>query len=375
MIAHILGVRNDLNILNLGYTLIQIRKALNVLFSKIIGRGSLLIYAQSNKSLFVDHDAVYTFVNAWLPGLITNYKQVITSIYKNAKALQYFGSIYLTRPQLDALASTRNRAALVPSQIKSKNQYRRFARVPNISLSVLDSSIWLNECECLAIPSIQLCDTQTNLDSVTYPIIANQRSIPFTRLIISLFSETCAYALMTEQLYVTKLKLIRTNLRYLDPINVYAKHIKGILKKSRKETLLQNQQLKQRKKVFLKFIKRRLRKSRKLRLRLFHSIKKFIHKRQHIGKKRLLKFLKLTPRKLRRYRLKHLTRKKCVYRINETEQNNQGFKGYFYKASRIQNKHSRILVKRLIFNRHTYIFNKSFFSYAIRDRFLANKTI
>ena len=63
------------------------------------------------------------------------------------------------------------------SLVKSNRRFRKFARVPNISLSVLDSFIWENECNCLGIPSVILADSQTSYDNIAYPIIANQRSI------------------------------------------------------------------------------------------------------------------------------------------------------------------------------------------------------
>jgi ribosomal protein S2 len=80
MLNHILAIRNDLHILNLTTTIIQIRKALNPVFNRIQSRGSLLIYAQSFKAFKFNHEAVFTFVTSWLPGLISNYKQMIPSL-------------------------------------------------------------------------------------------------------------------------------------------------------------------------------------------------------------------------------------------------------------------------------------------------------
>jgi len=51
MNAFILAIRNDINILNIAYTIIQIRKALNAIFHKVRYRGSFTIYAQAFKAL------------------------------------------------------------------------------------------------------------------------------------------------------------------------------------------------------------------------------------------------------------------------------------------------------------------------------------
>jgi small subunit ribosomal protein S2 len=216
MIRHILGVRNEIYILDLSYTLIQIRKALNLVFNATLCRRTLLIYSQAHKGIKIDNNAVFTFVNAWLPGLLTNYRQLITSMHKNSKNLSRFGAIHLTNPQLEALQVFSHRSKLVPSLIGRKSKKARYGNIPNLSLSLLDSSTWLNECNSLQIPSIQLCDTQSSYDCVTYPIISNHRSLSFTRLIISLFTETCAYALITEQFYMTKNNLIGSKVRHIN---------------------------------------------------------------------------------------------------------------------------------------------------------------
>jgi len=245
MIRHILGVRNEIHILDLSFTLIQIRKALNLVFNATLCRRTLLIYSEAHKGIKIDNNAVFTFVNAWLPGLLTNYGQLITSMYKNAKNLSRFGAIHLTNPQLEALRAFSHRSKLVPSMIGRKANKTRYGNIPNLSLSLLDSPTWLNECHSLQIPSIQLCDTQSSYDRVTYPIISNQRSISFTRLIISLFTETCAYALITEQFYMSQNSLIGPKVRHLNSYISYKQKLnrpifEDLQKWSEKKTSLIN---------------------------------------------------------------------------------------------------------------------------------------
>jgi len=204
MVSHILIVRNDINILNMAFTIIQIRKALNTLFKQMLSRGSFLIYAPAYESLKLDNrNVVFTFVTSWLPGLISNYKQVITALSYNKKAVSLYGPQLFKRTQADALIGTKFKPVPNVSAILRPSRVTRFPRVPSISFSVADSFIWLNECHNLNIPSIQICDTRSLFDKIQYPIISNQRSIPFTQLLINVFSETCNYALIFEHFHFT----------------------------------------------------------------------------------------------------------------------------------------------------------------------------
>jgi len=198
MMGHILAIRNDLQILNLSFTIIQLRKALNSLYSKIICRGSFLIYAEANQYVKIEHNATFVFVNRWLSGLLTNYKKLIKRITLNRAFRASFGSLILKRPQINALDATYTNPVPVARAITNPSTITLYARIPSISLSLRDSFIWLNECHNLKLPSIQLCDTQSMYNGITFPIISNQRSIPYTQLIINLFSETCNYALLME---------------------------------------------------------------------------------------------------------------------------------------------------------------------------------
>jgi len=143
---------------------------------------------------------VFTFVTQWVSGLLSNYKRVISHIVihklHEARLLPF-----LSRPQLDAVDNLTHKPLLVGSTIFKKKRRAYISRVPSIALSTLDSYIWANECNCLRIPSIQLCDTQSLYQKITYPIIANQRSVSITHLIVHLFAEACSMALIHEHLF------------------------------------------------------------------------------------------------------------------------------------------------------------------------------
>jgi ribosomal protein S2 len=201
MISHILAVRKDLYILDLALTVIQLRKALNATYNKVISRGTILMYAESHEAIKFGNNSVFIFVTSWIPGLITNYAQTMKSISVSVKKQRFYAGLTLTRPQQDAmfaLNKTETSATLLKLYPKRRT---RFPRIPSISFAVSDNPIWLNECRHLGIPSISICDTLSFYDRIDFPIIANQRSFPFTGLLINLFAEVCINALMSEYRY------------------------------------------------------------------------------------------------------------------------------------------------------------------------------
>jgi ribosomal protein S2 len=195
MITHILGIRKDIHILLMTSTVIQIRKALNTVFKRINCRGTLLIYAQALHSLKMHHGAVFSFITAWVPGLLTNYKRVIKSLIVLSHHRRRLNGL-LTRNQTYNISRT-----FLHSPYASKltgRLKRRYPAIPSISCSISDSFVFLNENLCLGIPLVNLCDTQSPYLKVPLPIIANQKSVPFSNFIVGLFAEACSHALLLE---------------------------------------------------------------------------------------------------------------------------------------------------------------------------------
>jgi len=199
MLTSILFIRNDMHILNLTYTIIQLRKAINALFHRIQTRGSFLIYAEEYNALKMKHDSVFIFVNSWLPGLLTNYRRVVINVAVNTFHKSTVKPL-LSRGQLEAAQSTKFTPFPTARVIYDKTLFPRIPKIPSISFSISDNFIWLNECHNLGIPSIQICDTQSTFDLIAYPIVANQKSVPITYLLIHLFSEISNNALMQNHL-------------------------------------------------------------------------------------------------------------------------------------------------------------------------------
>jgi hypothetical protein len=154
--------------------------------------------------------------------------------------MSLYGTTFLTRPQLDAISATTTNPVLEISKILYEERASRMTKIPAISLSVLDNFIWLNECHNLGIPSIQICDTQSYYDLITYPIIANQRSIPFTYLLVHLFSEACNFSVMSEHLHFLNYSRFAKNFIFKKALRHVRKRRRNKLKIINKKTFIVN---------------------------------------------------------------------------------------------------------------------------------------
>jgi len=116
-----------------------LRKAINALFFKAQTRGTFLVYAKAHNALKMNNDSVLIFVNAWLPGLISNYKQVSLSVAIN----KFYESIinpYLSRTQLTAIKDVKMRPFLKSTAYFKKEDflvYLNYQQSPSVCSTTL----------------------------------------------------------------------------------------------------------------------------------------------------------------------------------------------------------------------------------------------
>nr|ADZ99056.1 ribosomal protein S2 [Physarum polycephalum] len=312
MNSFILAIRNDIHILNITYTIIQIRKALNTIFHKVRYRGSFTIYAQAFKALKINHGSIFSFITDWVPGLLTNYKRVTRAIraYKLHLARTAY---FLKRPQLKAIAHSYFNPIPKSSLFKRRRRTPQIPKFPAISLSILDSNVWLHECLCLRIPSIQICDNQSQFEKVTYPIISNQRSMAFSHLIVYLAAEVSNTSLFSS---------------HLDFLSFYKNRGPKVFA----STLNKSNIISSRLRSLIRY------KPYGIYTRRFHKKTKSYH-------------LVLTEKGS--YRYIKIKRQRIYYRLRRSR---------FIKKQRKSKRK-----KPLILNKRTYIFNKRFFTYQIKN--------
>lgn len=219
----------------------------------MIQRGCLLIFGDIKESgLPHQKGKGSVYINNWIPGALSNYSRIVKIIEKNRRYIKLreeqalpplkagefnrLGSLSIASTKFRAhkltfrdfprdlniyqkrglLRKKRNYEKRYPTRkLPSQNfiypykQRYRLIRIPTISLSISDNKHWMAECQGIGIPSIQIVDTTSSFDQITYPIISNQRSLSFGSLIIDLFSEIMDNALFykAKTLKIKKKKL------------------------------------------------------------------------------------------------------------------------------------------------------------------------
>ena len=189
---YILMEKNGIHIINLDETIQKIDKAL-AFVSEIAQKNGEFLFVGTKKQARdiiqqeADRCGMFYVVERWLGGTLTNFSTIKKSI-KRLQLLEKEGlNIYenLTKKEIQMLNRER---------IKLADQHRGIKdmkRLPE-AIVVVDANheiTAVREARLLEIPVIGIVDTNTNPNSVDYPIPANDDSIRTIQLIISAISD------------------------------------------------------------------------------------------------------------------------------------------------------------------------------------------
>lgn len=189
---YILMEKNGIHIINLDETLGKLDKALTFIGDVAKKNGEVLFVGTKKQARDIiqqeaDRCGMFYVVERWLGGTLTNYSTIKKSI-KRLQQLEKEGSnIYenLTKKEIQMLNRER---------IKLADQHRGIKdmkRLPDVVV-VVDANheiTAVQEARLLEIPVVGIVDTNTNPNSVDYPIPANDDSIRTIQLIISAISD------------------------------------------------------------------------------------------------------------------------------------------------------------------------------------------
>ncbi|HIA91114.1 MAG TPA: 30S ribosomal protein S2 [Candidatus Marinimicrobia bacterium] len=189
---YILMEKNGIHIINLDETIQKLDKAL-AFVSEIAQKNGEFLFVGTKKQARdiiqqeADRCGMFYVVERWLGGTLTNFSTIKKSI-KRLQLLEKEGlKIYenLTKKEIQMLNRER---------IKLADQHRGIKdmkRLPE-AIVVVDANheiTAVREARLLEIPVIAIVDTNTNPNSVDYPIPANDDSIRTIQLIISAISD------------------------------------------------------------------------------------------------------------------------------------------------------------------------------------------
>lgn len=192
MERYIFGVRNDIHILDLSLSVPLLQRALQLISDTVADGGRVLFVGTKRQAAPVVAEAARQsaqyFVNSrWLGGTLTNWQTISRSIarLRELEAQEAEGNPGLTKKELLLLARERERLDRDLGGIKD------MGNLPSL-LFVIDTNKEANaikEAKRLGIPVIAIVDTNSDPDSVDFPIPGNDDASRALELYCSLVSK------------------------------------------------------------------------------------------------------------------------------------------------------------------------------------------
>jgi small subunit ribosomal protein S2 len=188
MERYIFGVRNDIHILDLGQTVPMLQRALQLVSDTVADGGRVLFVGTKRQAAPLVAEAARQsaqyFVNSrWLGGTLTNWQTISQSINR-LRELESTEAEGLTKKERLLLDRERERLDRDLGGIKD------MGNLPNL-LFVIDTNKEANaikEARRLGIPVIAIIDSNSDPDTVDYPIPGNDDAARALELYTSLVS-------------------------------------------------------------------------------------------------------------------------------------------------------------------------------------------
>jgi small subunit ribosomal protein S2 len=191
MERYIFGVRNDIHILDLGQTVPLLQRALQLVSDTIADGGRLLFVGTKRQAAPLVAEAArqsaqYYVNSRWLGGTLTNWQTISQSIsrLRELEAKVADGAEGLTKKERLLLDRERDRLERDLGGIKD------MGNLPNL-LFVIDTNKEANaikEARRLGIPVIAIIDSNSDPDTVDYPVPGNDDAARAIELYCSLIS-------------------------------------------------------------------------------------------------------------------------------------------------------------------------------------------
>ena len=188
----IFGVRNDIHILDLGQSVPLLQRALQLVSDTVADGGRVLFVGTKRQAAPVVAEAARQcaqyFVNSrWLGGTLTNWQTISQSIsrLRELEAKIADGAEGLTKKERLLLDRERERLDRDLGGIKD------MGNLPNL-LFVIDTNKEANaikEARRLGIPVIAIIDSNSDPDTVDYPVPGNDDAARALELYCSLISK------------------------------------------------------------------------------------------------------------------------------------------------------------------------------------------
>jgi small subunit ribosomal protein S2 len=189
----IFGVRNGVHIIDLEKTQVQLEKALEYT-KNLAAKGHVILFVgtkrqarEAIKAAAMSCEMPY-LVERWIGGLLTNFEEVKRRLkkYKNLKDMFDSGEIE---------KYTKKEQVVMKKQLEKLDKYL----IGLTGLEKLPDAVYiadmrtektaLAETERTEVPTVAVCDTNTNPTKVNYPIPANDDSVNSIKMIADMMAE------------------------------------------------------------------------------------------------------------------------------------------------------------------------------------------
>ncbi|MEW6610131.1 MAG: 30S ribosomal protein S2 [Patescibacteria group bacterium] len=195
MAEYIFTVRNGIHIIDLEKTLERLKSALEFLHGVIEGGGAALFVGTKPQARMHVKEAAERahapyVTERWLGGTLTNFA-VIQKLVKKLEDIEQ----KLVSPDIEAKYTKMERLLFERERHRlaaAVGGLRALKGLPQaiILADIIHDETAVREARRKYVPTIALCDTNTNPDLVTYPIPANDEASRSIELFMSLFGNT-----------------------------------------------------------------------------------------------------------------------------------------------------------------------------------------
>ncbi len=193
MLDYLYGVRNNVHIINLEKTVPMLKEALQSVHDITRRGGRVLFVGTKRQARDVVADAAKKcgqyYINCrWLGGLLTNWKTVSASINKLNQLNEKLNNPELGLTKKEVLSLRRQHDKLE----QALGGIREMGGVPDL-LFIMDTnidSLAISEAVRLNIPTVAICDSNSDPTKITYPIPGNDDSSKAIELYCNLISQS-----------------------------------------------------------------------------------------------------------------------------------------------------------------------------------------
>ena len=189
-LPYIATKKNGVHIIDLDETVKAIEKADKEILNIVSEGGNILFVGTKNQVKDVVQEAadscsMFYIVERWLGGILTNFATIKKSIRRLEKLEKESSSLYKNLTKKETMMLERERIKL--SDLHRGMKDMRYLPSAIFVVDVKLEKNAVDEARILGIPVFGIVDTNTNPESVDFPIPANDDSIKTVKLILSYF--------------------------------------------------------------------------------------------------------------------------------------------------------------------------------------------